>query len=122
MRNLTAKIIFEKRVQHDNWEKGCETNSWIVSNDSFTIDFTDSEDFKNKLANWVVNNFDVNKEDFLKYAFLKYTDSELNRFDYSQNEDKEGDYIRLTEDNPDGYLCDYTFWVDKVMAEVDFKF
>lgn len=47
---------------------------------------------------------------------------ENNRFDYNQNENGDGDYIVLTEENPNGFLCDYQFYVDKVTQEIDYTF
>lgn len=118
MSKLFARIVWDKIACKDNWDKGADVESWVVQDGKTMFSFTDADDFKNKLADYVCKNFDVNKDDFLKYAT---NEIENNRFDYNQNEDSNSNRTELSESNPDGYLCDYTFWVD-VVQEVKFNF
>lgn len=116
MTNLIARVEFEKRAEKDNWGKGCYGGAWTVYTDKFSVEFTDTDDLKQKLAKWVSSHFDVNEDDFAKYAD---NECENNRFDYCQGEDADGNHMVVTEDNPEGYLADYTFWIE-VTQKVDY--
>ena len=119
MGKYIATVNFAKMVQHDNFDNGCSTNSWITSTDDFVVSFTDTNDFKEKLADWIVSHFDVDRVEFMEYV---NNECDNNRFDYCQNEDGDGDCITITESNPDGYLADYSFHVSNIAEEVDYKF
>lgn len=119
MANFTAKVNFEKMVQHDNWEHGCGMEHWTTYHETFYINFTDTDNLKEELAKWISNHFDVSQDDFLKHV---NNDCELDRFDYNQNEDGNADKMDITQENPDGYLADYMFWIAEVTQKVDYKF
>jgi hypothetical protein len=119
MKNLVAKVYFEKRVQEDNFDNGCELQSWITLSENLNIEFKDTDDFKSKLADWSSSWFGIDEDEFLKYVS---NEVDNNRFDYSQNEDSNGNSIVLTKERPNGYLCDYTFCVNEVLERVDYKF
>ncbi|AIW03170.1 hypothetical protein CPT_Mater235 [Bacillus phage Mater] len=114
----TATVTFEKTVEKDNWELGCYDGHRLICDDTFSFEFTTAEDLKEVLATWISNRFDVQKENFLNYV---QNECYNNRFDYSQSEDAEGEYTFITEDNPDGFLASYMFWVD-VTQKVEFEF
>ena len=119
MGKYVANVSFEKMVQHDNYENGCSINSWITSTDDFVVFFTDTNDFKEKLADWVVARFDVDRGDFIEYV---QNEDSNNRFDYCQGEDEDSNCITISKDNPDGYLADYFFYVSNVSEEIDYTF
>ena len=118
MGELIANVSFEKVVQYDSYEMGCSIERWSVANDNFSIKFTDVADLKKGLAEWVSERFDVNENYFIKHV---ENECDNNRFDYSQNEDEEDNYMEVSKDNPDGYLADYSFYVTNVLEEVDYK-
>ncbi len=115
---LVASVYFVKEIEMDNYEKGAYGNRLLVHDEKFKIEFTDTDDLKDGLGEWLSNNFDVDKDVFVKYVENEF---ENNRFDYSQNEDGEGCRIKITEDNPDGWIADYFFYVD-VLQKVDYAF
>lgn len=113
-----ARINYHKIAQHDNYEEGCTGNAWLVDSGYFMLEFTSTDDFKSKLAKWVSARFDVGENDFYNNV---ENEIENNRFDYSQNEDGASSYKKIDENNTDGYLCDYNFWVE-VLQKIDYKF
>lgn len=115
----TAHISFYKEVEKDNYETGVHGPRTIVFNEKFTVDFTDTNNLKDKLANYLYGFMDIDRLDFVKYVS---NECENNRFDYSQNENAEGERITIDENNPDGYLADYYFYIDKVTEEIEYTF
>lgn len=114
-----AHISMDKVVQEDNWYQGCSVKSWFTYDEHFTVEFEDTADLKEKLADWVSNNFDIHPATFLKYVT---NEVENNRFDYSQNEDGEANHKIITEEDPDGYLADYHFYISQVTAPIEYTF
>lgn len=114
-----ADVYFTKEVEKDNYEKGCYGDRSLIFDKRFTIKFKNTEHLKVKLAEWLQGYFDVNKDTFVKYV---ENEIEANRFDYSQNEDIDGIHMNITKDSPDGYLADYTFYIDNVYEEIDYNF
>jgi len=119
MKKFIADVTVEKMVTEDNWEHGVTGDYTTVYYDSFFVEFNDMQDLKHQLAKWVSERFAIDEKDFIDYVT---NDIEDNRFDYSQNEDADGNYKMLTKDDPDGYLCDYIFYIQHVLQKVDYKF
>ena len=119
MGKYIATVSFDKMVQDFNYEDGAGLESWFTSDDNITVGFTDTHDFKKKLANWVSERFDIDKDDFVNNLD---NDIDNNVFFYSQLEDKRGNHNDVTEDNPDGYLADYRFGVVSVAEVINYKF
>jgi hypothetical protein len=109
-----------KEVEKDNWFEGVYGSRSLVFDEKFTVEFDGSmDDLKEKLGDYITRHFDVVHNDFIKYVENAI---ELNRFDYCQCEDEDGINITLTEENPEGYCADYTFYIDDVYEKVNFKF
>jgi len=121
MKNLIATVTIEKTAEKDNWEIGCHGGENVIVFDEFQVEFTDKHDFVNKLAAWASNHFDITETSFTTYV---HNNIDNNRFDYSQNEDEEGSFKHITEQDPDGYHCRYTFYVNEVLevSQVQYTF
>lgn len=117
---LIAHVSFYKEVEKDNYEKGCYGSRSLIFNEEFTVNFKDTDDFKQQLASYTSTLFDVNEGHFIKWV---ENECENNRFDYAQNEDEEGNHIEITSENPDGYYAVYSYYINKVTEQiVDYKF
>lgn len=116
---LIANVRFGKMVCKDNWEEGCVGSSWHVYDESFSVEFEDKNDLIDKLGDYLSNGFGVDKDDFVKYV---NNDCEPDRFDYCRGEDGDGFEFMVTEQNPDGYLADYTFYVEDVCKRINYDF
>jgi hypothetical protein len=118
---MNAKINFAKEIEMDNFERGCEGSRTLVYNENISIDFQDTNELKEKMAKWLSNYFDVNENDFINYV---QNECQNNRFDYNQSEDSEGNKIKITKENPNGFLADYSFLVLEVkeVKEVNYIF
>ena len=116
---MTAKVYFYKDVEEVSCNEGCSGSLSSIVNEIIYFDFEDTEDLCEQMANWTAKRFDVNKNNFLEYV---NNEIENNRFDYSQNEDGDGNYTRLTENNPDGFHAMYCFLVDEVYKKIEYKF
>lgn len=116
-----ATVNVEKMVEQDNYETGCQGGSRFVFDDTFTIEFNSTQDLLEGLADYVSSNFDVNPVTFIEHV---NNEIENNRFDYNQSEDGEGDKIDITPADPDGYLAQYTFYIEDVkeVKEVNYIF
>jgi len=121
MTNYIATVNMDKMVEQDNYELGCQGSSRYVFEDSFTIEFNSTQDLLEGLANYISSNFDVDQNTFVEHV---NNEIENNRFDYNQSEDNEGDRIDITPENPDGYLAQYTFYIEDVkeVKEVNYIF
>ncbi|USL89398.1 hypothetical protein vBBceHLY2_00122 [Bacillus phage vB_BceH_LY2] len=115
----TAHVYFVKESEKDNWNEGLIGERQFVYEEKFTVDFVDTNDLKEKLAKYLTGHFDVCNADFIKYG---EKDDENNSFIYSQNECVDGNKVTLTEENPNGYLSDYTFYITKVTQEIEYTF
>jgi hypothetical protein len=113
-----GKVEFFKYTKHDNYEHGCDGNSWGVYSQTFHLEFSDSDDLIQQLAQWTSENFDVPFDEINK-GLTNYVG---NKFEFCQNENSDGDHITITANNPDGYLSDYEFFVDDVYVKVDYNF
>lgn len=115
----TAHVNFYKDIEKDNWHTGCEGLKQSSYFEKFTVDFTDKDDLLEELADYITAHFDVYHDEFIEYV---NNECDNNRFDYSQNEDDDGNRIDLKETNPDGWLAYYQFLITKVTQEVEYKF
>lgn len=119
MGKYIACVGFDKMCQHFNINNGASGDVWTVQDDKIFIEFDDTSDFKDKLAQWVTERFYVEVIDFNEYC-EKQEDEDI--FTYCQSEDEEGYKLELDENNQDGYLSDYTFYVMEVSKQVEYKF
>jgi hypothetical protein len=116
MSRLWAKVYLDKSVQDYNINEGADPSAdRILFTDNFEVEFSDKDSLVEGLADYICEIFDVNRD-----AFIKRTDNEFDemKFEYNQIEDDNGFYTELTEENPDGYLVDYTFFIKRIMMEV----
>jgi hypothetical protein len=119
-RNMyTAKVYLTKEVTGYNLHNGCDENRHHVWDATFHCNFIDTNDLKEKLVDYLSNVSFINRKDFLEYVS---NEIENNRFDYCQTENSDGFLIELTEENPDGYIADYTFSINKVYVEAAYQF
>lgn len=116
---MLALVYMAKEVEKDNYEKGCHGGLSFLYDEKFTVYFNDTAELKKKLGQWASERFDVKAEDFASFV---NNEIENDRFDYNQSEDAEGRFTTITEDNPDGYLAFYTFWIKGVYQEVEYTF
>ncbi|AGR46712.1 hypothetical protein PP653_gp038 [Bacillus phage Basilisk] len=114
-----ANVYFTKTATADNFHNGCAYESQLIHEEKFTVEFNDTEDLKEKLADYTTKHFDVWHNDFIEYVT---NETENNRFDYQQNECEDARKLTLTEEYPDGFLCDYSFTITKVSQETEYKF
>jgi hypothetical protein len=120
-KNYTATVLFTKEAEKDHYERGCEGGSYTVCQENIQVNFTSTEDLKVNLAEWASSRFDIDKGTFLEHV---HNECENHRFDYDQSEDWQGDAIKITPENPHGYLARYEFLIMNVVEvqEVDFTF
>jgi hypothetical protein len=118
MKKYIATVSFWKDVEKDNYSEGCYGGVQGVCDDKFVVEFNTKEDLLEQLAEWTANRFDVTEENFLEHV---ENECDKNRFDYAQGEDGEGDYMQVTEDNPEGYYAMYFYRVS-VSQKVEFSF
>lgn len=116
---LTARVQFIKEVEKDNWEYGCYGGITTVYTDEFHVEFEGKHDLLQKLAQWTANHFDVEESTFLEYV---ENECENNRFDYAQTEDGDGDFKRITEEDPEGWYAMYFYHIDEVYQKVNYTF
>lgn len=116
---MIAHVSFSKEVEKDNWHEGVTGHRTTVFHEKFTVEFENTEHFKEKLADLVTGMFDVPHSDFIEHVS---NECDNDRFDYNQNEDDYGNRISLTEENPDGYLAHYEFFVLRVTQEISYTF
>lgn len=116
---MIAHVSFYKDVEKDNWFNGSTGSLQSVYDEKFTVEFSNTDDLKEKLADYITMHFDVWHNDFIE--FVK-NECENNRFDYAQNENNDGRKIELTEEQPNGYYAMYFFHIDKVTKEIEYKF
>lgn len=114
-----GKVYFCKEVEPDNYFNGVSGSISVVSSDTIYVDFADTDDLLQSLAQWASERFDVDF-DTMRKGFTN--ECQLDRFDYYQNENADGLKITITENNPDGYHCSYSFYIDEVLELVDYKF
>lgn len=115
----TAKVYFWKDVERDNWEKGCYGGIKGIYDETFHVEFEDTTDLLKKLAKWTSSRFNVKAETFLEYV---ENECENNRFDYAQPEDDDGDYKKITENDPEGWYAMYFYRVDEVFIQSPYRF
>lgn len=116
---LTASVYFTKEAERDSYEKGAYGDRRFIYDEKFHIEFEDTDDLKEKLANWVARHFDVDAQDFLEYV---ENEIENNRFDYCQGEDGDSSRMVVNKENPEGWIADYTFYINDVFQKVDYEF
>ncbi|MEH6848044.1 hypothetical protein [Bacillus thuringiensis] len=114
-----AHVYFTKEVEKDNWNYGVTGERTLSYSEQMTVEFENTEELKEKLADFITSGFDVFHNDFIEYGEF---DNENNSFIYSQNEDEDNNKIDLTEFCPNGYLCGYTFYIEKVTQEIEYTF
>ena len=114
-----AKVLFYKQVEKDNYYEGCHGGLNLVYEDILEIEFKNKQDFVEKLAKYTSENFDVDEKTFLKHVENIHHN---HRFDYYQTEDENGNRMKITKENPDGYCANYLFYVADVYGKVHYKF
>lgn len=114
-----AHVYVTKEMEKDNWFNGVTGERYLSWDENITIEFEDTEHLIEQLADYITQYADIPQNDFLEYTT---NEIENNRFDYRQNEDNDNNKIDLTEERPDGYLCDYCFTVTKVTQEIEHTF
>lgn len=114
-----AHVLFTKEVEEDNYFEGCNGKRRLIYDEKLHIQFKDTNDFKNKLADIVTTYFDIDKQDFLEYV---ENEIENNSFDFSQSEDGEGERWAITEEHPNGYYASYNFFVLDVYEKIEYTF
>ncbi|AKQ08329.1 hypothetical protein PQE66_gp014 [Bacillus phage PBC2] len=115
-----AHVYVCKEMEKYNWFEGSAIDSRYLSwDESIIIEFEDTEHLVEQLADYITQYADIPNNDFLEYTT---NEIENNRFDYSQFEDDDNNKIDITEERPNGYLCDYTFTVTKVTQEIEYTF
>lgn len=114
-----AHVNFYKDVEQDNWELGVVGKHQAIHFEKFIVEFTDTDDLKEKLADYITEYFDVWHNNFIDFV---ENECENNRFDYSQNEDDDGHATTLTEEYPDGYLASYQFLITEVTQKIEYTF
>ena len=119
MNKYIASVYMTKHVTTDNYFDGCAFDDRFIYEKNFTVEFINTSDLIEELGIEVSQIFDIDIDSFIKYTV---NEIENNRFDYCQNEDDEGCKIDITKENPNGYLADYTFYIDKVSQIIDYTF
>lgn len=114
---LKAKINFMLEVYKDNFFSGEGEHCNSHFEKDIYITFNDKQDLIEKVAEWVSERFDVSESDFIKYNDTE----EENRIFYSQNENEKDLHIELTENNPDGYIVNYDFYIEEVSKVIEFN-
>lgn len=114
-----ANVYFTKEIEKINYNHDLIGERSLNYEEKFTIKFNDTEELKEKLADFITSGFRVWHNDFIEYVT---NEIENNRFDYAQIEDEDNNKIDLSEENPNGYMCDYTFIVTSVSQEIEYKF
>ena len=86
-------------VSTDNWEHG--------QGMEHSTSLSESKSFKNmeQLKKWI-GNYGLDLDKFWVF------DGEENRLEYNRNEDNDGNEITLTEERPDGYVVDYSLYIE----------
>mgnify|MGYP003290589017 CR=1 FL=1 len=119
MKKYIAQVYMTKHATEDNYHEGCASSRSFVYDEHFTVEFTDTKNLIEKLCVWTENFFSIDSE-----AFMKYISNEIenNRFMYSQSEDGDSNLTNITVDNPNGYLCDYDYYIETVSEIVEYEF
>jgi hypothetical protein len=115
---LEARVSFYKDVEEDNFTHGCHGGLRPVYSQVIHISFNDKQDLLQQIADWTASHFDVKVSDFMQYVD---NEVENNRFNYAQNEDGDGEYMTINEENPNGYYAMYEYRIE-VYQPIEYKF
>lgn len=116
---MIAYVYFTKEAEKDNYFEGCTGDRRLIWDEKFTVEFTDTDDLKEKLADYITMHFDVWHNNFIEFV---NNECDNKRFDYNQGEDEQGTQVDITEHEPDGYYAAYSFYITKVTTEIEYKF